>query len=385
MVLLAALATFLLLAVLLPYTLRRYYLTATVPRAATLETITGTVRVSRQGGSADVAASAGETILEGFTIKTDNTSRALLTLFDSSTIYVFENTELTVKDLRSSRFTNELTLISILQKLGQIRVGVAPPTTPEDYFTVETSQGGMDLHDGSYSVEVSPSGTSVSVRAGSAQVTGQHSTVTINRDQRTTVANGQAPSTPAPAALDLVLNGDFHQRDVGWTSTAVVEAGRRDDIVGQTTFLTEADGGPGVYSVRKGSANSHGENSISQAIDRDVSDFVSLRLSVDFKLLYQSLSGGGYLGSEYPLLISIIYRDAKGAQFTWSRGFYYQNDQGYPTTYGEQAPVEVWIPYEKDLFALQGYPKPFRLLSVEVVASGWDYESVLRSISILAE
>ena len=385
MVLLAALGAFLLLAVLLPYSLRRYYLTATVPRAGTLETIVGTVRVSRQGGSADVAASAGETILEGFSIKTDNTSRALLTLFDSSTIYIFENTDLTVKEMRSSRFTNKLTLVSIFQKLGQMRVGVAPPATNDGSVSVETPQGVIDLGDGSYSVEVSPAGTSVSVRAGSAEVTGQHSTVTINRDQRTTIANGQAPGAPAPAALDLVLNGDFHQRDVGWTSTVEVEAGRRDDILGATTFLTEAEGGPGVYFVRKGSANSHGENSISQSLDRDVSDFVSLRLSLDFKLLYQSLSGGGYLGSEYPLLVSIIYRDAKGAQFTWSRGFYYQNDAGYPTTYGEQAPVDVWIPYEKDLFALQGYPKPFRLLSVEVVASGWDYESVLRSISILAE
>jgi hypothetical protein len=198
------------------------------------------------------------------------------------------------------------------------------------------------------------------------------------------VVAGQPPALPQPAALDLVLNGDFRQRDIGWTQRNEVEAGRRDDIVGQTLFVGDSDG-MSVRFVRRGSKNSHGENSVFQAINRDVSDFVSLKLSVDVRLIYQSLSGGGYLGSEYPVVVRITYRDAEGNQVTWARGFYYQNDAGYPTTYGEQAPADVWIPFEKDLLALEGYPKPFRLLSIEVMASGWDYESMIRSISILAE
>ena len=105
-----------------------------------------------------------------------------------------------------------------------------------------------------------------------------------------------------------------------WTKKTDVEAGRRDDIYGQTYFLPESEG-PAVRFVRRGSKNSHGENILYQAINRDVSDFVSLKLSVDFRIIYQTLSGGGYLGSEYPLLVQVTYRDEAGNQHTWARGF----------------------------------------------------------------
>lgn len=381
---LAAFAVFLLLAILIPYGVYRYYVTATVAKEATLEVVAGTVRIARQGAADDVAADSGAPILEGFTIKTDNTSRALLTLFDGSTIYIFENTELQVKSLRTSRFTHGITLVSLAESKGRIRVGVAPTTTGVSRFQVDTPHAVMVLKDGSYSIEVAPQLSMISVRTGASEVTALKSTVAVNRGERSSVVAGQPPALPQPAALDLVLNGDFRQRDIGWTQRNEVEAGRRDDIVGQTLFVGDSDG-MSVRFVRRGSKNSHGENSVFQAINRDVSDFVSLKLSVDVRLIYQSLSGGGYLGSEYPVVVRITYRDAEGNQVTWARGFYYQNDAGYPTTYGEQAPADVWIPFEKDLLALEGYPKPFRLLSIEVMASGWDYESMIRSISILAE
>jgi hypothetical protein len=342
------------------------------------------VRLARQSGTADVAANNGDAVLEGYTIKTDNTSRALLTLFDGSTVYVFENSDLKLEGMRTSRFTKSQTAIKLAGLAGRLRIGVAPSPTDDESFVVETPHATMSLEDGSYAVQVDDLGTALSVRTGQGVVSALKDAVTVKRGQRSTVARNQVPSTPSPAALDLVLNGDFRQKDVGWTAQADVETGRRDDVYGQTIFLSEPEG-PGVKFIRRGSKDSHGENSIYQAIDRDVSDFVSLKLSVDFRLLYQSLSGGGYLGSEYPLMVHITYRDAKGMQVTWGHGFYYQNEQGYPTTLGEQVPADVWIPYEKDLFSLEGWPKPFRILSVEVIASGWDYESILKSISILAE
>lgn len=383
-VLLAAFSAFLLLCILIPYGLRRFYVTATVAKEGALEVVTGTVRITHQGASADVAANNGDPILEGFTVKTDNTSRAMITLFEGSTILVFENTELMVKTLRTSRFTKNTTRVVLVEHQGSVRIGVAPATTHDNRYIVETPQSVINLNDGSYAIEVGPQGTALSVRAGSGDVTANRVTATVRRGQRSTVAPGQAPSAQGSAALDLVLNGDFGQLDVGWTKKIDVEAGRRDDLYGQTFFLSAPEG-PAVRFVRRGSKNSHGENILYQAINRDVSDFVSLKLSVDFRLIYQSLSGGGYLGSEYPLLVQVTYRDDAGNQYIWARGFYYQNDAGYPTTYGEQMPIDVWIPYEKDLFSLDGYPKPRRLLSVEVVASGWDYESMIKSVSVLAE
>ena len=382
--LIAAFCAFVLLAVFAPYAVRRYYLNATTPQEASLEVIAGTVRVSPPGDAVDVAANNGDAVLEGYTVKTDGTSRALLTLFDGSTIYVFENSQVQMGAMRASRFAKRVTLVRVVERQGRVRIGVAPPAAQESAFTVETPQASVNLRDGSYAVEVTERSTAVSVRAGEGAVTAQKSTVAVKRGQRSTVAVGQPPSSPGPAALDLVLNGDFRQKDVGWTIKTDVETGRRDDIYGQT--LVQADGEtPTVRFVRRGSKNSHGENTIRQEINRDVSDFVSLKLSLDFLLTYQSLSGGGYLGSEYPLMVRVTYRDVSGQQATWAHGFYYHNDANYPTTYGDQVPGSVWIPFEKDLFALEGHPRPFRLLSIEVSASGWDYESLLKSVAIFAE
>jgi len=383
-VLLAAFCVFILMSTLIPFALHRYYVHATVAKEGTLEVVTGTVRIGHRGATADVAADSGAPILEGYTIKTDNTSRALITLFDGSTILVFENCEFSVELLRRSRFTQETTQVVLNERQGRLRIGVAPATTRQQRFLVKTPHADIALDDGSHAVEVGQQGTALSVRAGSGVVSALKSTVSVAAGQRSTVAPGQAPSAAGPAALDLVLNSSFTQRDVGWTARTEVEAGRGDDISGQTIFQTDADA-MSVRFVRRGSKNSHGENGVYQAINRDVSDFVTLKLSLDFRLIYQSLSGGGYLGSEYPLMALVTYRDEAGTQVTWARGFYYQNDAGYPTTVGEQMPVDVWIPYEKDLKSLEGYPTPYRLLSVEVLASGWDYESLVKSVSILAE
>ena len=155
-VLLAAFSVFLLLCILIPYGLRRYYVTATVAKEGTLEVVTenGTVRIGHQGASADVAANNGDPILEGYTVKTDNTSRAMVTLFEGSTILVFENSELYVKSLRTSRFTRNTTRIVLIVRQGRVRVGVAPSTTRDSHYLVETPQSVIGLSDGSYAIEV---------------------------------------------------------------------------------------------------------------------------------------------------------------------------------------------------------------------------------------
>ena len=84
-----------------------------------------------------------------------------------------------------------------------------------------------------------------------------------------------------------------------------------------------------------------------QAIKKDVTDYVSLRVRMDVTLLNQSLSGGGFQSSEFPLMFRLVYRDAKGnLQFcTW--GFYYQNPDNYPLQEGEQIERDVWFAYDR--------------------------------------
>jgi hypothetical protein len=140
-----------------------------------------------------------------------------------------------------------------------------------------------------------------------------------------------------------------------------------------------------VRFTRLGSRNSHYENGIYQPINRDVSDFVLLKLSFDLRVLYQSLSGGGYLGSEYPVMVRVVYQDASGNQQQYVRGFYVHNRDNYPTTNGEAVPANLWVPFEKNLFDSDVGPPPVRLLGIFISASGWDYDSEVRAISLRAQ
>jgi len=99
----------------------------------------------------------------------------------------------------------------------------------------------------------------------------------------------------------------------------------------------------------------------------------------------QSLSGGGYLASEYPLMIRVTYRDVYDSEAEWVQGFYYENPAGSPTTYGLQIPRDRWYLYESTNL-LETLPiSPYRIMKVRVYASGWDYESFVSDVSLIVE
>ena len=103
------------------------------------------------------------------------------------------------------------------------------------------------------------------------------------------------------------------------------------------------------------------------------------------KVRHQSLSGGGYLSSEYPLMIRLTYRDVYDSEAEWVQGFYYENRLGGPTTYGLQIPQDSWYLYESGNL-LENLPiRPYKLVRLRVYASGWDYESLLSDINLVVE
>jgi hypothetical protein len=140
-----------------------------------------------------------------------------------------------------------------------------------------------------------------------------------------------------------------------------------------------------VQILRSGSNQNSAITGIRQQIDKDVSDARTLILSADVRLHYQNLSGGGYLSSEYPLIIRILYRDVNGSEAEWVHGFYYQNDANNPTLNGELVPSDEWVPYETSNLFETLDPKPFRIVRVEIYASGWDYESYISGVRLTVE
>lgn len=101
----------------------------------------------------------------------------------------------------------------------------------------------------------------------------------------------------------------------------------------------------------------------------------------------QSLGGGGYLSSEFPIIVRLDYKDAYGNDNFWTHGFYFKDPiEDWPIRDGEKIPRFVWYPYESpNLMEQLGDVKPALITSVRVYASGWDYQSMVSQVQLLAK
>jgi hypothetical protein len=121
-----------------------------------------------------------------------------------------------------------------------------------------------------------------------------------------------------------------------------------------------------------------------QTVNRDVSDYTRLTLAAEIKVVYQSLSGGGWVGVEYPAMLRITYRDALDNDHIWMRGFYYDNPAGLSTPSGIPVPRDRWVTAAFDLLS-EAQPKPVFVKRVEVLAGGHEYLSLIRNVRLVGE
>ena len=389
LVLLSAFAVFCLLAVTVPLSIRWYLVTATVSHEATLEAITGTVLVWEPGASAPIGVTGSINVREGSTIYTDSSSRAFLTFFDNSTATLSFDTEAKLAAMRSARFGLSSDPDSLFLNIprGQVNIGVALSMNgPLEFQAISPHMGAL-LKEGSYSLKVTDDSSRVIVHLGTAQVMAQGSTVSLEQRERTTVRRGETPDEPVAAAQNLLVNGGFEEDlSVGWQ--AYNEQGGDGGEVDGEISVVELPGtnSRAVTFFRAASEGNHCESVIRQDLDEEISDLVtSIGLYLRVRLVNQSLSGGGYLSSEYPLMIRLDYEDVYGSEAHWTHGFYYQNEDGNPTMYGEQIARRVWFDYGSGNLLETIYPRPARLKSLLIYASGWDYESMASDVSLVVE
>ncbi len=374
----------------IPLTVRWYLTNATISREATLEVITGTVLVYEREGNTPIGVTGTTSVPEGSTIRTDSSSRAFLTFFDNSTATLSFDTETRLATMRCPRFAFSPKPDSLVLDIaaGQVNIGVAVPVDRPVEFLATSPHMVASLAEGSYSVKVtSDSSRAIVLHLGTAEVTGQGRTVTLEQRERTTVNRGQEPQEPVAAAQNLVVNGSFEKDlSVGWDAYNE-QGGDGGEVDGEVSLVELSDtDGRGVRFFRTGSEGNHCETVISQDLNEEISDLAtSVRLHLQVRLINQSLSGGGYLSSEYPLMIRLEYEDVYGSESHWTHGLYYQNRDNNPTMYGERIPHDVWYNYESDNLLETIYPRPARLKSLLVYASGWDYESMVTDISLVVE
>ncbi len=81
--------------------------------------------------------------------------------------------------------------------------------------------------------------------------------------------------------------------------------------------------------------------------------------------MHQSLSGAGYLSSEFPLRVEITYTDIYGKQLRWGHGFYFREpeDPTWRIVDGDKIPSFNWYTYRSPI-SWNYWPTPVQPASI---------------------
>ena len=361
-----------------------YYDTAALPHTGTLSREQGIVLFRDAVSSTLMNAHDNLEVREGDELLVGQDALASIALFDGSRVRLYSGSELRIDDLSASRFHDGFTHVTLKLNKGTARLEIAEPSTRSRRFVAATPHGQALLSPGSFGLAVTDDSTRISSRAGVASVLGPEGSVELGAGEKVILTPGHI-SGPLPEGDQLLANGDFSKGFAQWQLLQVDEAGRPVEP-GRRALVTERINGSEtavLHLDRVSEKATHNETGLIQVVDRDVSDYLSLHLVADIKVDEQSLSGGGYMGYEYPVMIRVRYRDASGGQIDWSHGFFYRNPEDRPTPNGEQVPQGRWIHYVGELMEIK--PKPVHIISVEVLSAGHTFSGSIANVSLVGK
>lgn len=391
-ILLTAFSVFCTLAIGIPRLGWWYVTESMVSLSSQLTSVRGTILAQNVQDEVPLPIVRGQQsdIEELTVITTDGASQGILVLFDNSVVTLYQDTILTVLQTRQPQFSFSNKPDVILMRVIRGRVRATIPTNGEQQFVIQTPHTRVEMQQGSYAVEVSAEQSLVTTRLGQAWVSAENETVQLQNGQLSVVLQDEPPSPPSAAEQNLLSNGTFVD---GLNEAWDVFTYTPTDTVTPTLNISQLGGRPVLELKSFGEDQLHTEASIQQLVDKDVQDFESLQVSLDVRLDYQSLAGGGSLGSEFPLRLHLTYKDAQGNDRSWYHGFYYippaenfiiydQVDNSY-----EQIARSVWYPYESEnlLALLDGPAKPVYIRSLQIYASGWIYDVKVADVKLLAK
>ncbi len=387
-----------------------YRSNATRPRGGLVSSfLTGAQAQVRGKQRADwYDVSVDSALNEGDTVRTGDDTRMRITLFDGTLVELFANTVVTFDRLRASQYLERNATIALRQDSGRIAVTESSDspfartsiTVGARGATVEARQPGT-----SFRVLILPGlgterdRTDVSVLdGGDVSVSGAGQEVTVANGQQTIVYAGSAPSPAAIKQTELLDNGDFKNAARG-QDPAHWEVKRDDGGDGNLNRATwelvpdTIRGQPvtALHFVRTGGNTDGDLVGMQQAIAfGELDEYDSVVLSADVKIVSQNLSGGGTVGSEYPMTFLVRYVTQRNDPVEKGFGFYMQNDAGNPTQSATLigAPVKPgeWTTVQFNLKDLKlVYPAPYKIVNLFVYASGHDYDAYVANVSIVAK
>ncbi len=383
-----------------PLSINWYVAHATRPMTVRVEPVTGVTLILPADGGDPIAVVETQTIREGDSVRTDQDARANLAIFDApddaeslASVQLRTNSEVALSVARRPRFQSshlprrlELRLHS-----GRARVTSAAVDGRPLEVVIQTPQGTVKVRQGSAAIAVTNEITEVTARSGQVTVSAQGREVVLNKGRRSTIALGKPPSDPQAADKNLVQNGDFSQPlETAWRVESIVDARDLSNVTFGSVDVIETGGRNVAYFQRdaKGEdANLHSETAIIQEINADVLDVESLVLRFDVRLISQSLPGGGIQSSEFPMMVRIDFIDVNGNPQFWTHGFYMVDPvANWPLRDGEKIPGLVWHAYESpDFMQSETFPRPAKVVSIRIYASGHNYRSQAADIELIAK
>lgn len=393
LILLGAFSLFCTLSLLIPASIYWYIVTVTDLLPSELTSVRGIVLMGEANGELTNSVIDGHTVPfdEDLAVATDNTSQAILTFSDDSSLTMYGDTRIVLHRALTPRFSSFSTRpAQILVEVQQGRVRATASRKRDSLtFDITTPYADVELDQGSFSVEVSEKGTQVVTRLGQADVISGNDVVMLQDGQRAVAGPDVPLSNPLPAAQNLLSDSTFGNSlsDV-WEPYHIKPIESVTTTVDVVTFLNR----PVLNLQSEGEDNVHSEVGVIQQVNKDVRDFQSLRVFAEVRLIYQSLPAGGQLGSEFPIMLHVAYKDIDGNDRDWFHGFYYTpTPDNYilydqPDNSSERIARFIWYPYESvNLLTALGPAKPAFIKSIRIYASGWIYDSMVANISLLAE
>jgi hypothetical protein len=367
---------------------RRY---ATDSPPATLWVDRGTVLYGGPAAAAQIRAQPGMSLEEGGGLEVQENGRATLDLFDGTRVSLLPRTRLDLATVRVGRFNADHTRLSLKLLEGGANLAVAGNLPFGREVTVATPHGVVALTKGDYLIWVDAEGTRVSSYTGRAKAWVEaDQTVQLRDGQRTFIRPDGSISRAQPLAENILPGGDFARDLEGWTMLDRREEGKREegrsDVGGTRQLVEETIAGRKVKALRisrETTRDTWNETGISQEINRDVSAYRTVSFTAWVKIDHASLSGGGYRGTEYPVMFRVGYIAENGGRPGWSHGFYYANPESRPTTGGELIAQGSWFPYLGRLSDLD--ERPARITTIEVLSAGHDFDATVADIRLVVE
>ena len=367
------------------------------------------VAVLHFGQSHEVLINDQENVAAGDDVRTDNNSTATITLFDGSQLDLEPGSQIQIEKLqvevREFRFSEKQIEVTILG--GQVRFTVAPSQkynqstvkallpsqidgVPPAEVVLDDSQAGSYLLTVSQSQETGVHATLDNQANQPVAVNGSKAQVVVAPGQRVVIDQGQPgqPGRPGENAEELLVNGSFINGVDSWLPSNP----EKDKIGGSISFDAERieDGvqpRARIFRLDPKATDDPEETNLSQQVNRDVSDYSELWLSIKLKLIDQNLAGGGQFGVEYPMFIKVDYVDVNGQTQNFFHGFYWKASDSHTQDQDRlgvstKLPQDEWQEWRLNL--LDNRNKPARILQVIVGSSGHLYDSYFTDVSLVA-